>query len=366
MQNLTRWLSSHTKLLFLAILFLYLFVGITHFQEETSTIGDNAEFLVLAKALADGEGYRAINFPSPTKHTKYPPAFPLILAVLYPFFKLNFMGYKIVIFLLSLFILLIIFLWPEEHLHRVYLATLLFTALNLKIHEYNSLILSEIPFLLSAMAGIYFFRMFEVKQKSYYFILSLISIILAFYIRSIGITLFLALILVLLKKRNTKYLLYTLCCAFLVIAAWQMWVSAAGGSSYLKQLWMSNPYSPELGLISVQDLFTRRLAGNLQLYFSCYFPEIILPIFKSAPQNLRLPYQILGLILSGLIVSGFILDFWKKWDVKGWYFLGTVGVILLWPEVWASERFLFGIIPLILYYPGYFIYHVSRKHANPD
>ena len=42
--------------------------------------GDNAHYLLLAKALAEGKGYRDIFRPDAPPHTLYPPLFPLMLA----------------------------------------------------------------------------------------------------------------------------------------------------------------------------------------------------------------------------------------------------------------------------------------------
>src|SRR5687767_12816728 len=44
---------------------------------------DDALYVLTAKALAEGDGYRLTNLPGEPPQTKYPPLYPLFLAVLW-------------------------------------------------------------------------------------------------------------------------------------------------------------------------------------------------------------------------------------------------------------------------------------------
>src|SRR6185436_3223086 len=44
---------------------------------------DDAQYLILAKALASGDGYRFINLPGAPAATHFPPGYPLLLALLW-------------------------------------------------------------------------------------------------------------------------------------------------------------------------------------------------------------------------------------------------------------------------------------------
>ncbi len=57
-----------------------LLAGIVSFDDRPSGIGDNAEFVILARSLAQGQGFRYINHPELRPATKYPPGFPAFLA----------------------------------------------------------------------------------------------------------------------------------------------------------------------------------------------------------------------------------------------------------------------------------------------
>ena len=58
---------------------------------------DDAIYVVLAKALASGDGFRMINMPGAPHATHFPPAYPLLLAALwklYPSFPDNIVLFK--------------------------------------------------------------------------------------------------------------------------------------------------------------------------------------------------------------------------------------------------------------------------------
>ncbi len=366
-QNLPEWLISHKNQMLLVIIILYIFLGIVHFQPELSVIGDNAQLLILGKALATGQGYHQINMPFNPIHTKYPIGFPALLAIFYPLFNLDVIGYKIIIFVLSIISMILIYRWFEDEPAMLTLSVLLFITLNLKIHEYSSLILSETPFLTFVLLGFVLQNIYEKQKKFLYFILTLISFGIAYYMRTAGIVLFPALLIYYLFKKQFRLGLYVFLAMLVIILPWQLWLKAQGGASYLHQLLMKNPYSPALGQVTFKELFTDRLFTNLKFYSLIYIPEIILPVFKAAAPARRQLFLLLGAIFSIITILGFILDFRKSRDIKGWYFLGTLAVILLWPEVWASDRFLFGVIPLIIFYFAYFFYWLAgRLTANRD
>ena len=44
---------------------------------------DDAQYLILAKALASGDGYRFVNLPGAPAATHFPPGYPLLLALLW-------------------------------------------------------------------------------------------------------------------------------------------------------------------------------------------------------------------------------------------------------------------------------------------
>jgi hypothetical protein len=301
----------------------------------------------LGKALAEGEGYKAINSPGNVSfHTKYPPGLPVLLSLFYP---LNFIGYKIIIFLLSIATLFFLSRWFKDYPNPLVFIFLLLMALNLKLVEYSSLILSEVPFLFFVTLGFYFFTYHKNLT------MGLICFGIAYYMRSIGIVLFPALLLHLLFRKEYRLAAIAFVSTLVILAPWQVWAQIHGGASYLKVILMKNPYLSDTRTIDFSYFFTQRIPLNIKSYSLIFIPETILPVFKANG------FALLGGILTAITLSGFGLDFYKKWDLKGWYFVGNLAVVLAWPEVWRSERFLFGIIPLIVFYFVYFFYRITNN-----
>lgn len=56
--------------------------------------GDSSQYLLLAKAIAFGEGYRTINYPGAPVHTDYPPLFPFLLSPIVRIFGFNLIAAK--------------------------------------------------------------------------------------------------------------------------------------------------------------------------------------------------------------------------------------------------------------------------------
>ena len=69
---------------------------------------DDGVYLILAKALANGDGYRYLNIPGAPVATHYPPVYPLLLALLW---KLAPFPENITIILLANAILLAVTAW---------------------------------------------------------------------------------------------------------------------------------------------------------------------------------------------------------------------------------------------------------------
>jgi hypothetical protein len=357
------WLETHKTDVLLLILIVYISSGILHFSTELSINGDNARFIILGQSLAEGKGYKTINHPVPKIHKKTPFGFPVLLALFYHIFHLDYLGYKFIIFLFSIAALYFLFKWFEHSPLYLLFSFLSLIALNLKTLEYSSLILTEIPFYFFVIQGFYYFKRFDKSTKTYYFIFGIFSWGIAYYIRSIGIVLFPALFLYLLFKKKYKWIIATILATILIITPWQVWINMHGGSSYLKELQMKNLYSPHLGKISFSEVIFQRIPANFKGYFFTFIPETIFTVFKTQKFVFK---NILGAITTLCVFAGFLFDFWKKWNLKGWYFLGTLGVVLLWPEMWMDERFLFSSIPLIVFYFINFFFKMTMKFCNSE
>jgi len=337
--------------IFYVSLSLLILTSIWHFQAQLSIIGDNAQFLTLAESLVKGRGYEYANFPYPAPSTKYPFGYPFLLAPLFLLFNYHtFIGYKILTLLLTWGSLYLVYKLFENENPLLSNIVVLLTALNLLILEYSSLILSEIPYLFFSLWGLVLFQKWEKNQNIRNFLVALLIISIAYYMRSIGIVFGGALLLYFAVRREIKLLLIGIAVLIVLALPWNIWTQMHGGSSYFQILTSKNPYSPYLGTVSASDM-VQRAFFNFKGYFFSYIPEVYLPGFINFTKKLPQGQSIfLGILLIVPLLVGYIVRLVRNRSLMEFYLLGYMGTLLLWPEVWLTNRFLVGIVPFIIFY----------------
>jgi len=344
-------LEVSSKKIFYFSLSLLIFTTIGHFQAQLSTIGDNAQFLTLAESLVKGRGYEYANFPYSLPSTKYPFGYPFLLAPLFLLFNYHtFIGYKIFSLLLTWGSLYFVYKLFENEKTLLANIVILLTALNLLILEYSSLILSEIPYLFFSLWGLVLFQKWEKNRNIRSFLVALLIIGIAYYMRSIGIVFGGALLLYFAVRKEIKFLLIGSAVLVILALPWNIWTQIHGGSSYFHQLISKNPYSPYLGTVSLSDMVQRAIF-NFKGYFFSYIPDVYLPDFINFTRKLSQGQSIfLGVLLIIPLLVGYFVRLVRKRSLMEFYLLGYMGTLLLWPEVWLTNRFLVGIVPFIIFY----------------
>uniref|UniRef100_A0A7V1EIL3 Glycosyltransferase RgtA/B/C/D-like domain-containing protein n=1 Tax=candidate division WOR-3 bacterium TaxID=2052148 RepID=A0A7V1EIL3_UNCW3 len=314
------------------------------FDPKLFTGGDNAVYIILAESITTGKGYKNIYLPEQPPHTQYPPGFPLLLSIPILIFGKNIILLKLMIFLTGLGSLLFFYLIIKEYFKEYSkIFTLVYLSIPIFIN-YNHWILSEIPFLFFSLGAIYFLLKFCHKRQLSIFLVATFFAIYAFFIRTAGISLILGFVLFSIIKKEYKYLIIFLILFLIFFIPWEMRnASIPDNTGYIKQLLAKNPYQMELGTVGFSD-FMRRIWDNLLLYSFTILPSTILPIL-----NYKFLPGLSGLIFMLFTITGFILRL-KKFTILETYFIFGIGVLLAWPGVWSSDRFLLPLIPLVLIY----------------
>jgi 4-amino-4-deoxy-L-arabinose transferase-like glycosyltransferase len=110
--------------------------------------GDNAAYLTLAHSLLDGEGYTELWDPAAPPHTKYPPVFPILVAVSMALGARGWGSLKAAPVVASLVGVLAVFLWARRRVRDEVAAGVAFlTGLSAAYLDHARWILSDIPFL---------------------------------------------------------------------------------------------------------------------------------------------------------------------------------------------------------------------------
>jgi hypothetical protein len=150
--------------------------------------------------------------------------------------------------------------------------------------------------------------------------------------------------LLLILRKQYKYSAIFLLIFLAVFLPWQIRnTNIPSEAGYIDQLLAKHPLILELGRANFFD-FLVRAWNNFILYAFMLLPKMLASIILS-----KLIAAILGLIFIILIVTGFLKKT-KRFRVIEIYVILSLVIILLWPRIWSSERFLLTIVPFFVFY----------------
>ena len=207
---------------------------------DASPVGvfyDDGMYVVLAKSLATGHGYRWLNLPGAPPATHFPPGYPAVLAVLwwiFPSFPANVLAFKAAnaCFNAVSAFLLVGFTRDRWHFHPVLaLAFAIFTMIGIPVLTLSSLVLSEPLFLMLVLLALR--RAERVVEEGRGGAWDLVGLgLLAGAIANVrtqGIVLVAGAAFVLAARRRWRDAALFALAAVLVLLPWQLWVATHAG-----------------------------------------------------------------------------------------------------------------------------------------
>jgi hypothetical protein len=169
-------------------------------------------------------------------------------------------------------------------------------------------------------------------------------VVVAYFTRSAGLPLAAATLLWLGIQKRWKALAGFAVAFGLPAFLWWLRGSVLGGSEYVSEFWLVDPYQPHLGPIGPGELLDR-LTGNLVAYVTRIVPAGVagdgLPIIPP-----------LGIGLGLVTLVGWVRMLREKVGVPELFFPLYFGLILLWPPAWSGDRFALPLLPLMFFYAG--------------
>jgi hypothetical protein len=171
--------------------------------------GDNADYYIYGKSLANGHGYSAIHTKAQQPANHFPPGYPAMIAVTMKLFSAKITTIKKAngfYMLAALFVLFFLFRGLTRNIHLSFVACL-FTLFNYHLLEYSTIMYSEIPFVLVATITLLLFVYIDFEKpvwKNWKFFLFILTMVLAFYIRTLGVSLVISFTLTLLFQKRWK------------------------------------------------------------------------------------------------------------------------------------------------------------------
>jgi hypothetical protein len=354
------------------------------------TGGDNAAYLALGHALEQGLGYVELWEPGVPPHTKYPPAFPLLLAGLMALGASAWGTFKGAMAVLVAVGVLLVFAWTAHRRGPLAgLAVALLTLLSAGWLDAGRWILSEPLFLPLTFLALWAAdrggavwpgggggpgmgdaagdgtrfpssaqdgtrrpsaaqdgtRHPSTDRRGAWLAVAGVAALLALLTRSAGLPLVLALggALLLARRRRGAALFGGVAAG--VAGGWALRARQGGEGAYQSEFWMRNPYEPELGTLGVGEL-PLRVWENLGIYLGGVLPGEWWP-------GGGVGHLVLGVGLVGAALAGWVLRLRRGEVGTAELFLPLyAGLILLWPPVWSGDRFALPLYPLFLLYAG--------------
>lgn len=319
------------------------------FQEGAYT--DDAHYIVLAESLANGQGYRLINFPNPPIEQNFPFGWSLLLSPIAALFPNNLTALKFLSFAFWLASIPLAYRLFTSRIGTPYLEMLVaLIALNPML-GISGMLMSEVAYLFFSLLTLNILDYWNNhNQKNWLFIVVVAVALYTQLIRTVGISILLTVILYLLISRRFRQLGI----AAIVIALGmvpQFWLYTQRGGSLISSGYQSNVF----GSLSTKPA---EMWWNVQSYFDEMISNSLVPIFGP---NIASAFDKFGLgiiipLMNGLILLmlalGIILTF-RYFQFNDLYaILYFVGILTFWIPQFGrgQERFLVPLVPFLYFY----------------
>ena len=356
----------------IAVVAVQLLLTVPAFIPAPHSGGDNATYLSLAYALLEHGSYTEVFDPAGLPHTKYPPVFPSILAVWILLGARTWVALKTVPMLFTTVAIALTYLWVAGRRGPWFAAAVaLLLAISSAVIDASHWVLSEPPFLAFTMLALWAFDRAALRDprsdgqqrgdlagnahvSAWLFALGGAAAVLAFFTRSAGFPLLLAVLGWLAWRREHRALITLgVGSGGLALLWWLRARAVPGSADYAAEFWMVNPYDPALGDVGLAGL-AGRVVGNTVGYVTRYLPGGIVGMQGG------------WVALLGVLLVGFALWGWGRRLVKGpgvaeLFVPLYTGLIVLWPEVWSGDRFALSLYPLFFFYAGEAVLEGGRR-----
>lgn len=304
------------------------------------TGGDNAAYVSLASSLASDGSYVEAWHPGAPPHTKYPPLYPALLAVMMLLGANTWGAFKAASMLLTGLAVAACFLvvrraWSSQAAVAVSALFAIAPALLFSAQW----ILADPLFMVLTLTCLWLLTPApDVSGRS--LLLGLAAAMAAYFARSAGLPLLVAVVVWLALQRRWKPL-----AAFAGVFAvpallWQL----RAGADYVSEFWLVNPYAPDLGRAGPAEL-VKRVAENLWGYTTDHVPAGMTGLDG-------VPAGIAGVLVAALAFAGWLRRVRAGPGLIDIFFVLYAGLVLAWPAAWAGDRFALPVFPLLLLYAG--------------
>lgn len=351
-------------------------IYVMRLDKVVGLVVDDAWYVLLAKALATGQGYTLINSPTPGITPFYAPAFPFLLSIFYrlsPSFPGNIWLLKSVSIaaMMGVGTLAYVYFKRDRALPRwvafaLALATTIYPAL---VFLATSTVMSECVFMLVQLGVIVLVergvKFGQLSSAWRYAVAGGALAGLAFLTRPAGVGLLVGVTLYLLKEKLFKQAAVFVAFVVLFVGPWMIYSRthaptpeqrAEQGANivqtYSTQLWQKVAGQPLSGTITAGEL-PERVWNNLAEigkydFGALVFYSLFRPLEPTLPMRLGPEARMISLFFAVLGLIGFIATLRERMTLAEFVTPLSLGVSMLWG--WEQYRLLLPLVPFLLFY----------------
>jgi len=365
---------------------LFLATYVMRLDRVAGIFVDDAWYMLLAKALATGQGYTLINSPSPGILPLYPPAFPWLLSLVYhlaPQFPQNVWLLKSVslIAMLGVGIAAYCYFVRDRELPRyVALGIAVATVVSPPLLYFaTSTVMSECVFTLSQFLTVMVIeRCVRARKGGRVWLYALSAAALAsftFLTRSISVVLIIGAFAYLVKERLSRAALVFVAGVFVLVGPWLVHVRMHAPTAeqrmeqgshivqnYVIQFWQRDAAEASLGTASMKDLPARVLRNTIRILRSEVGTIFVAPLTQSIKyRNVRVG-EGFAFILSVLAIAGFLSVARRRVTLAEIVVPLSLMIIVVWP--WLPQRFVLPLSPFLIFYVLMGVHAVHRLYQR--
>jgi hypothetical protein len=311
-------------------------------------VADDSFYVILARALASGEGYRYLNVPGHPAGTHFPPGYPALLALLsfvLPAFPASVVAFKLLnaVFLAVASVCVARLLRSRAGLGAAWsIGVGAVTAVSVPLLILGNLVLSELCFLAIALVLLLALERLAAEPAPAWRVLAIGAAIGACaLVRTHGVVLIPAAVIVLGARRRWRDAALLAAAAFLCLLPWQLWVARHGGTLPSPLLGMYDSYAAWWlrGLRTIGPSMVPATVVKTTTETSTMLAVLFSPMRGSAAHAVTL-------VALGVLAAAACVAVWRRVPVTLLFLAGYLAIVIVWP--FQTARFVWTVWPLVL------------------
>ena len=347
------------------LLLLFSGLAIARWNRQYFFSPDSARYVIMARSLVNGDGYREIDTPGAPLYAHRPPGMSVLLMPAAWIAPYDAIAAKATVLLTTLLLLALLYYYivclsqseePEDLTDKqlnfgALLITFLF-AVNPFTLFYSTLIMSEIPFTACTLGILYLIAARpEQPRKRDLFLIAALLVFLPF-LRTIGIAMVLAVACWAVVRKSRWPWLVGVACSVVASGLWMLRNAALGKSGYAS---IAVNEIRSQGVIGTAFRMWERMSAHFENFGQQLFPNMpgMRPIYSGMvlDEIITLPgptwlYYLMTAGVIALACYGMLYRRNRGGTVALGYLVFSVGILSLWP--WMQERFMLPLVPVVL------------------